>query len=193
MKQLKRTNYAIEVVSLSYNSPKRKGAIVSTRCEELCFSFAGVVGDTHEGELREACVRVKELHPRGTMIKNERQVTLVSEEELNVIAHRLNMTYLDEGWLGANILISGLPDVSHLPPGSRLQGPSGVTLVVDLQNHPCSIVKKTIQRATGEPILDFKAAAEGYRGITLFVERPGVLQVGDSLTLYIPTQRPWRG
>ena len=193
MKQLKLTNYAIEVISLSCSSPKHRGAIVSSRCEELSFSFAGVVGDTHEGELRKACVRVKDLHPRGVMIKNERQVTLVSEEELKVIAHRLHMAYIDEGWLGANILIRGLPDASHLPPGSRLQGPSGVTLVVDLQNHPCSIVKKTIQGATGESIVGFKAAAEGYRGITLFVERPGVLQIGDALALYIPTQRPWRG
>ena len=165
MKHLQLTPYEIKITSLCFHPSQRVGVIKSLRCEQLELSFGGPVGDHHEGELREACVRVKQLHPKGTQIRNERQVTMVSKEELELIAERLQLSTIDERWLGANILIEGLPDLSHLPPGSRLQGSSGATLVADLQNHPCSIVKNTITAATGGEGSNFKAAAEGLRGV----------------------------
>jgi hypothetical protein len=33
--------------------------------------------------------------------------------------------------------------------------------------------------------------AEGRRGVTAWVERVGVLRVGDRLRLHVPDQRPW--
>ena len=103
---------------------------------------------------------------------------------------------------GANIVVEEIPDLSHLPPASRLQGPSGVTLTVDLQNRPCSVVSRTIEAARNsdqdesqeraDEKIRFKSAAQGRRGVTLYVERPGILRVGDELSLFIPNQRPWR-
>ena len=193
MEQLIKSSYDIKVVTLGYSPSQRKSTIKSRRCESLEISLGGIVGDIHEGEQRRACVRVKALHPRDTLIKNERQITMVSVEELRQIAQKLGVSEFDERWLGANLLIEGLPDLSHLPPGSRLQGPSGVTLVADLQNHPCSVVKRTINEAQSGAGEGFIEAAKGLRGITLFAERSGTLFVGDTLTLYLPTQRAWNG
>ena len=40
---------------------------------------------------------------------------------------------------------------------------------------------------------DFSRAAQGMRGVTASVERPGALSIGDELTLYTPTQPAWAG
>jgi len=37
----------------------------------------------------------------------------------------------------------------------------------------------------------FKQAAEGRRGVTAWVEREGVLRVGEMLRLHIPDQPAW--
>ena len=37
----------------------------------------------------------------------------------------------------------------------------------------------------------FKPAAAGLRGVTAWVERPGRVQVGDRVELFVPSQRPW--
>ena len=193
----------IGVVRSLGRSPKdREELIIAERVESLTLTFEGVEGDYHIGATRAACVRVKDRHPRGTEIRNERQISLVSAEELAEVAAELNLNELDERWLGANIVVEGIPDLSHLPPASRLQGPSGVTLTVDLQNRPCSVVSRTIEAARNsdqdesqeraDEKIRFKSAAQGRRGVTLYVERPGILRVGDELSLFIPNQRPWR-
>ena len=44
---------------------------------------------------------------------------------------------------------------------------------------------------TDERALFGGVAAEGRRGVTAWVERPGDIRVGDSLTLFLPDQRAW--
>lgn len=187
------SGYSGVIQALGLSPAARKGLIKAERVARLDLSLEGATLDVHSGWSRSACVRVKELHPKGVLIRNERQLTLVSAEELTLIADRLRLDALDERWLGANICVKGIPDLSHLPPGSRLQAPSGATLVVDLQNHPCSVVSRTINEAQPGQGSGFKAQAEGLRGVTLMVERAGALVVGDSLQLFIPAQRPWLG
>jgi len=187
------SGYLGVIQALGLSPTARKGSIKAERVERLDLSLEGVALDVHSGWSRASCVRVKALHPKGVQIRNERQLTLVSSEELTLIAERLGLDALDERWLGANICVKGIPDLSHLPPGARLQAPSGATLVVDLQNHPCSVVSRTINEAQPGHGSGFKAQAEGLRGVTLMVERAGALFVGDSLRLFVPTQRPWLG
>ena len=175
--------------------PHRDDASIveGTPLDRMELGFGGMAGEVHAGRTRLSCSRVTAQHPRGTEIANVRQVTIVSAEELGRIAEAMGLDRLDPAWLGASIVIEGIADFSHLPPSSRLQGPDGATLVVDMLNHPCHIVSKTVKQAAGPTSTAFKTAAQGRRGLTAWVERPGTLELGQSLRLHMPGQRPWQG
>jgi hypothetical protein len=159
---------------------------------EMPLGFDGYGPDTHSGQTRASCTRVVRQHPKGTTIRNTRQVTLVSAEELDEVAERLGLDRVEPGWLGASVVVEGIPDFSHLPPSSRLQGSDGVTLTIDMQNRPCRFPAQTIDAAHPGHGKGFQAAARGRRGVTAWVERPGTLSVGDSLRVHVPDQRAWK-
>ena len=161
--------------------------------DRMELGFAGLEGEVHAGRTRPSCSRVTSQHPKGTEIANVRQVTIVSAEELGEIAAAMGLDRLDPAWLGASIVVEGIADFTHLPPSARLQGPDGVTLVVDMLNQPCHIVSKTVKQAAGPTSTAFKTAAEGRRGVTAWVERPGTLETGQTLRLHLPGQRAWQG
>lgn len=171
--------------------PVRNLIITAEPLAEMPLTFAGYAPEVHAGDTRPSCSRVLNMHPRGMPIRNVRQVSLVSAEELALIAADLGLDAVDPAWLGASVVVAGIPDFTHLPPSSRLQGPDGVTLVVDMENLPCIEPAKTIERARPGHGKAFKAAAAGRRGVTAWVEREGVLRLGDSLRLFVPAQRPW--
>lgn len=158
---------------------------------EMPLKFAGFAGESHAGLTRPSCSRVLAQHPRGTEIRNVRQIAIVSAEEMAAVAAELGLSDFDYAWVGAGVVVEGIADFSHVPPSSRLQGPDGVTLVVDMENRPCQEPAVTIERARPGHGKAFKAAAEGRRGVTAWVEREGVLRVGDRLRLHVPDQRPW--
>ncbi len=160
-------------------------------CEQLDLGFHGVSGARHEGENRPSCVRVKNLYPTGTEIRNVRQLSILSQEELAEIAAKIELDTLDPGLLGANLILSGIPDFTHLPPSSRLQAPDGATLTIDMENRPCVFPGREIEQNAPGHGAGFKPAAKGRRGVTAWVERPGQLNIGDELTLFIPDQRAW--
>ena len=155
-------------------------------------TFAGYEVESHAGLTRPSCSRVTAQHPKGTTIRNVRQVSLVSEEELALVAAHLGLDAVDPRWLGASVVVRGIPDFTHVPPSARLQGPDGVALVVDMVNQPCTQVSKTIETARPGHGKAFKAAANGRRGVTAWVEREGLLRVGDRLRLHVPGQREWQ-
>lgn len=161
--------------------------------EEMPLSLSGFEGEVHAGLTRASCSRVTGQYPRGTTIANTRQVSLVSEEELALIAAEMGLEALDPAWLGAGVVVRGIPDFTHVPPSSRLQNEGGCTLVVDMANGPCTQVSKTIEKDRPGRGKLFKPAAAGRRGVTAWVEREGVLRVGDRLRLHVPSQRPWAG
>ena len=154
--------------------------------------FEGIIGEAHSGATRPSCVRVSMLYPKGTEIRNTRQLSILSAEENAEIAASIGLTQLDPSWLGASIVIAGLPDFTHIPPGSRLQTEAGTTLTVDLENAPCNWPAKEIEMDRPGHGKAFKSAAKGRRGITAWVERPGVLSIGDTVNLFVPTQRSWQ-
>lgn len=191
MPALKPTDYFGEIVWLGV-MPERSGKrIEACSSEHLDLRFGGAVGDAHFGENRASCVRVTAQYPKGTEIRNTRQISIVSEEELAQIAERLEMTDLDPLWLGATIMVRGLPDFSHVPPSSRLQFAGGATLTIDMQNRPCSVVRDTIAHHREGEGAAFVQAAKGRRGVTAWVEREGRISVGDQLRLHVPDQRKW--
>ncbi len=159
--------------------------------EQLDLGFDGEEGARHAGVNRSSCVRVKNLYPQGTEIRNVRQLTILSEEELALIAAEMGMDAVDPSHLGVSIVLRGIPDFTFVPPSSRLQAADGATMVVDMENRPCIFPGKEIERDHAGFGPKFKPAAKNRRGITAWVERPGSLVLGDTLRLFIPDQRAW--
>ena len=158
---------------------------------EMPLTFAGFAGESHAGLTRPSCSRVRAQYPKGTEIRNTRQVSLVSAEEMAEVAAELGLEAMDYAWLGAGVVLSGIPDFTHVPPSSRLQAESGATLVVDMENRPCIEVAKTIEEARHGHGKAFKAAAAERRGVTAWVEREGTLRLGQRVRLHVPDQRAW--
>lgn len=188
------TDHVARVVWLGYQPvPVEKLVITAQPLKEMPLSFSGFAGEVHAGLTRPSCSRVVKQHPKGTEIRNVRQLCVVSAEEMAEVARDLGLSAMDYTWVGASLVVEGIPDFTHVPPSSRLQGPDGVTLVVDMENLPCQEPAVTIDRALPGQGKGFKAAAAGKRGVTAWVEREGILRLGDELRLHVPAQRPWRG
>lgn len=192
MPALKPTDHHCEIVYLGL-VPDREKTLASDPRQEVFAGFAGVAGECHSGLTRPSCSRVLSQHPRGTEIANVRQFSIVSAEEMAAVAAEMDLPELRPEWVGASIMVRGLPDFTHLPPSSRLQSDRGTTLVVDMENRPCVFPGKeeVDPRHPGRGRL-FKTAARGRRGVTAWVEREGGLALGDRLTLHVPDQRAWR-
>ena len=92
---------------------------------------------------------------------------------------------------GANMVLRGIPDFTHVPPSSRLLSPAGPSLTIDMENRPCVLPGREVEQEAPGHGAAFKPAAAGRRGVTAWVERPGTLRLGDRLSLFIPDQRPW--
>ena len=103
----------------------------------------------------------------------------------------MGLASLDPALVGATMVISGLADFSHLPPSSRLQGDSGATVVVDMQNRPCTLPGPVIEAVHPGFGRAFKPAAAGRRGVTAWVEREGTFRIGERVRLHVPDQRAW--
>lgn len=189
MATLRETDYAGEVVWLGH--VPAGGSLRALAVERLAPGFDGLAGDRHQGATRPSCSRVRNLYPRDTEIRNVRQLSILSAEEIEQIATGMGIETLDPALLGANVVLRGIPDLTHLPPSSRLQGPGGLTLTVDMENLPCVLPGREIEAQQPGKGAGFKPAAQGLRGVTAWVERPGALAIGDRLRLFVPAQRPW--
>ncbi|GLK70995.1 MOSC domain-containing protein [Ancylobacter dichloromethanicus] len=159
---------------------------------ELALTLEGIAGDRHAGFARAADSRVP-WYPRGTPIRNARQVSLVAPDELAEIARRLGLAELRPEWIGANLLIEGVPRLTGLPPGTRLHFPGGAALVVEGENAPCRHAGAAIAAQTGQggAELGFAQRAKGLRGLVAWVERAGTLATGAALEVRVPEQRIW--
>jgi len=183
------TEFKGEVIWLGH-VPDGEG-LRATQVDQVDLGFEGDAGARHAGTNRASCVRVKNLYPQGTDIRNVRQLTILSEEELALIAAEMGLEAVDPSHLGVSIVVRGIPDFTFIPPSSRLQGPSGATVVADMENRPCIFPGKEIERDHAGFGPKFKPAAKNRRGITAWVERSGALVLGDTLRLFIPDQRAW--
>ncbi|CTQ33805.1 MOSC domain-containing protein [Jannaschia rubra] len=168
-------------------------ALASAPREALRLTFAGPEGEDHGGLVRPSCSRVTAQYPLGTEIRNTRQLSILSAEEVAEIAAAMDLDALDPAWLGATMVVSGIPDFTHLPPSSRLQVEGGATMVVDMANRPCTLPARVIEGERPGHGRAFKAAAQGRRGVTAWVEREGFVRLGDAIRLHVPDQRAWRG
>jgi len=170
---------------------QRETTLEAEPLDSVEVTFAGIAGEEHAGLTRPSCSRVLSQHPRNTEIRNVRQFSVLSTDDLTAIAATMGIAHLYPAWVGASLVIEGIPDLSHLPPSSRLQGPDGTTLVVDMENRPCQLPAKVIEGYLPGFGARFKRAASGRRGVTAWVEREGRLRLGDMLRLHIPDQPAW--
>jgi len=156
-------------------------SLVSTRTDSFQVVYGGIHGDRHFGQTHLSGGKTK-FYPRGTVIYNDRQVSLVSAEELKEIAETLKIPEILPEWLGANLLLSGIPDMTRLAPGTRLFFSSGAVLYVTRFNNPCSAAGDVIQAQYPErnglsPA--FVRHAMHRRGLVAMVDIPGLISAGD--------------
>jgi len=169
----------------------RDAALESVAVNEITALFSGPVGESHGGLTRPSDSRVLSQYKRDTPIRNTRQFSIVSAEDLAAIAAKMGVESLDAALVGANMVVQGIPDFTHIPPSGRLQNESGATLTVDMENRPCVLPAKPIEGTHQGFGARFKPAAQGRRGVTAWVEREGVFRVGDRLRLHVPDQPVW--
>lgn len=165
---------------------------ISAAVSSLQITFEGILFDHHSGLTRKAGGR-EPWYPRGTVIRNERQISLVAPDELQAAANDMGLAEILPEWMGANIVVSGIPDFSMLPPRTLLFFEGGVTIKIDGQNAPCRATGKAI--AAGALVSDvesmtlsFKEAAKRRRGLVGWVEKPGVIVAGATVTARLPEQ-----
>lgn len=170
----------------------QKDNIRSAPQTEINATYAGQAGAVHAGLTRPSCVRVRDMYSEGTEIRNVRQFSVVSAEELALIAADLGLAKIEPEWLGASIVLEGIEDFSHVPPSSRLQNEDGTALVIDMQNFPCGYPGREIEKDHPGQGRQFAKVAEGRRGVTAWVEREGPLRLGDKMRLHVPSQRMWQ-
>ncbi len=170
-------------------SGDRQAGLEKSSTNSLTLRFDGIEGDCHSGLTRKADIRTIRQYPRDTPIRNVRQLTLLSVEELADIAGVMEIPQVRPEWVGANVVTSGIPDLTLLPPSSRLQFPSGTTIVVDMENEPCRYPAEIIEKNNPEQKVGFVKAAKHKRGITAWVEREGDIALTDEIAIWIPPQR----
>lgn len=164
--------------------------------EALSLGFDGIAGDVHAGPTRRSGGR-EPWYPRGTEMRNERQLSLVAPDELMIVAGRMGIAEVKPEWIGANLLIDGVPRLSMLPAGSLMFFKGGVTLKVDAQNGPCRIAGRAIAENAGMADRDagallFPKVAKRLRGLVAWVERPGTIRRGEDVSIRVPEQWIYR-
>jgi hypothetical protein len=162
------------------------GQLASIAAPSITLTFAGVDGDRHAGLTRSSGSR-EPWYPRGLTMRNERQISILSEEELAEVAAGLGIPTLRAEWIGGNLLLSGLAHLTRLPSRSILMFPSGAAIRIDGDNGPCRASGRSIAAQTGQPTHEFAfvKAAENRRGLVGWVEREGTISAGDSVKIRV--------
>ncbi|HSM24909.1 MAG TPA: hypothetical protein VK856_08615 [Anaerolineaceae bacterium] len=154
------------------------------------FTFEGMVGDKHASI--NTMLRTK--HPEFKQkieVRNTRQISLMSVEELSLIAEDIGIPEIKAEWLTTNLLISGIPHLSQLPPGTRFYFDGGLILYNEGQNFPCktagNIILEKYPHIEGIQHQFIKSALDK-RGLIGWVEHPKVLHVGSSVEVDLPPE-----
>jgi hypothetical protein len=176
-------------VDLLLANPDRDRGLEKAAVTEARLQFSGMEGDCHGGLTRPSDSRMLKQYKRGTTVRNSRQLSVLAVEELMEVAERMGIPAVRPEWVGANMVVRGIPDLTLLPPSSRLQFPSGAMIVIDAENHPCRYPADIIAKHHPEARMGFVKAAMHKRGLVGWVEAEGMIRMGDAITVWIPPQR----
>ncbi|MEM1289299.1 MAG: MOSC domain-containing protein [Pseudomonadota bacterium] len=173
------------------------GALASRAVEQLDLTYEGIAGDRHGGFTRASGGR-EPWYPRGTEMRNERQLSIVCAEELAAVAVNMGVERVEPEWIGSNIVLAGVQSLSKLPPRSLLFFEGGATIKIDGQNAPCrfagdSIAEHYPDHNARKLASSFPAHAKGKRGLVGWVEKPGTIATGQAVTVQVPEQWIWEG
>lgn len=157
---------------------------------QLALDFNGIPGNRHYGQTKPAGGREKH-YVKGTEMMNNRHWSAISEEEISAVAAGMNVPDLDPGWLGANIVVEGMEGFSQLPLVTHLfferAGEVVAVLGVYEHNGPCTWPDPYIAEGLGyKPEVSFATAAHARRGLVGWVDMPGIIRPGDTVTAKIP-------
>ena len=163
---------------------------VTVPVEGLDLTFDGIEHDCHAGGTRRSSGR-EPWYPRGTTMRNECQLSILSPAELAEMAQTLCIDELRPEWIGGNLLVEGVERLTWLPPRTLLFFEGGVTLKVDGDNGPCRASGRAIARQLEDRAdieFAFVKAARHRRGLVAWVEKPGRIEVGEALEARLPSQ-----
>lgn len=155
--------------------------------EKMELLLEGIKHDRHFGKTRNADVRTVNLLPRGIETANLRMVTIVSLEEMAQISEKIGIEVLPED-MEANIVLSGVENLTKLPAGTFVRFPRSTILFVTSENMPCVVVSQhMIKRGVDKlKALQFTKNAVGKRGLTALVYSSGVIKLGDEVEILEP-------
>jgi hypothetical protein len=168
---------------------------------EIALAPEGIPGDRHATALRPATARDPWL-PRGLQLRNDRQISMLSVEDLAQIAAALDLAQVAPELVGANIVVEGLDRFSRIPAGAHLafggawggQGrfDGAAILKAEAYNHPCRGPGRRLAAAYARPDLEFAfpKAARSLRGLVLSVSLAGVIRAGDQVVVVPPAVAP---
>lgn len=165
------------------------GDFLTEPVASLEMGYEGIKGDFHAGLTRKSGSR-EPWYTRDTEMRNERQLSVVAPDELAVAAAGMGIDRIEPGWIGANLVIEGIPLLSMLPPRTQLFFEGGVTLRIDGDNGPCryagaAIAKNFPDMDETSVALSFVKAAKRRRGVVAWVEKPGVIRNGEAVTAHV--------
>jgi hypothetical protein len=174
--------------------------LVTRRVDEIELTTQGINGDRHHGYTTQTGGRFGGMYKEGTTVRNSRQWSAISQEEIKRIAIKLNLdARLTPEMLGINLVLEGIPAISELAPMTHLlfsphrdfakEREEDVMLVVYAQALPCRIAGRAIARETGTSNVErmFPSAALGIRGTTGWVEKGGIIKPGYNGWALTPT------
>jgi hypothetical protein len=119
------------------------GSFVSRPVDALTVDFTGIVGDKHAGRTRLSTSR-EPWYPRGTEVRNDRQLTIVSSVELAEVAEAMDLPAIQPGWIGANLVFADIPRLTFLPAGTKLFFAGGAGVNIEAENAPCRVSGRSI-------------------------------------------------
>lgn len=183
---VKKLEGQVESVLIGYEP----GTIRSVRVEQVKVTLDGFEEERHSGPTMLSNSR-QPYYPRGTVIRNSRQVSIVSVEELVQTAEVMGLPMLLPEWYGANLCLQSIPNLTLLPPSTRLFFPDEAVLVVDGENEPCTVTGRSIQEQNPDQkrlTTAFPKAAIHKRGVVAWVERPGFINRGDTVRTQLAPQ-----
>lgn len=175
---------------------------VTKPVEKLEFTTEGIFGDRHFGYEVSSGGRFQTLYQRGSIVRNNRQWSAISTNELEEIGKNLGIEEkLTAELLGINLLIEGIDKLSLLKPMTYIalsqcanfkpKRNEDAVLVVYAEAIPCKIAGKALVEPFGDTSLEgrFMRAANFKRGTTGWVEKGGIVMPGYYAHILTPTGR----
>ncbi|MEO6822274.1 MAG: molybdenum cofactor sulfurase [Candidatus Nanopelagicales bacterium] len=162
------------------------GLPTPVRVDTLLLDWGGPVGDRHHGLTTLSDTRQREHYKPDTKIRNHRQVSIVSAEEMTQVAAAMGIPEIGPGLIADNLYVTGVPQLTALPRMTRLVFDGGAVLMLGGENGPCTIAGALIEAVYGTAPPTFPKAALHRRGVTGWVEHPGSIIPGATFEVRTP-------